>query len=176
MNSKLLNILYTLIAASLLVGCRNDVAWSDSKSLPKDGWTADQTIEFMVDPEAYRPEPEDKYAEMTKKAMGDTAKRYLGTYGGRLTLRYLPSCNIDTLRVVVTGESLTSNQRTDTLTFPLFNNSGNPVGKGHLGIFETEVTIPGQVKITRGSFITVTPLPYAEKIIGLTDLTLLLSR
>lgn len=174
MHIKLLNIICTLIAASLLSGCRNDIVWSDSKPLPKDGWDTEEPVEFMIDPVAYLPAPKDKYAEMTKKAVGDTARRYLGNYSGRLALRYFSDCNIDTLRVIVAQESLTSNQRNDTIDFPLFDKERNPVGKGHLGIFETEAKLPASVKVTEGSFITVTPLPYRDKISGLSDISLIL--
>lgn len=176
MNSNLRYILLACIATLLLGGCRNDVAWSDSKPIPSDGWGADQTLEFMVDPTAYLPPPENKYAEMTKEAMGDTVKRYLGTYNARLALRYLPDCNTDTLKLIVSQESLTSYQRTDTISVLLFDSTGRPTGSGHLGILEKELPLPSQVKISEGSFITVTPLPYSEKITGLKDITLILGK
>lgn len=174
MNSNLRHILFACIATTLLWGCRNDIAWSDSKTVPADGWNADQSIEFMIDPVAYLPQPENKYAEMTKKAMGDTVKRYLGNYTGRLALRYMPDCNTDTLRLVVAQESLTAYQRTDTISVLLFDTSGRPTGTGHLGIFEKELPLPTKVRILEGSFITVTPVPYSEKITGLKDITLIL--
>lgn len=166
--------LFTVL--TLLQSCRDDVAWSSSHRLPSGGWDDASPVEFVIDPVAYVPEPENPYKEMTARAVGDTTRRYLGKYKALISLRYLPECNIDTISLVVSREALDAPLTADTLSVPLFDSAGQPVGKGHLGIFEASVAIPSPVVVSEGSLITISPIKYTDSIAGLTDVSIFLLR
>lgn len=162
------------IAGLSLCACRDDVAWSKTVPLDSDGWLPEYVVEFQLDPAAYAPDPENRFAQMTARAIGDTVPRILGDYDAVLSVRYLKDANAGTLRLVVEQESLDSPTRTDTIAIRMFDADGEPAGSGHLGIFESRAHIPGPFKVSDGTTLSVRPIVYADTVRGITDVTLLL--
>lgn len=171
--------LYTLFMAlgmlCMLGACRKDIAWSDSRILPADGWTSSQSIEFNLDPAAYEKPVANRFAEYTARAIGDTTDRIIGDYHATLALRYRQNCNAAQIRIITEKTGLNEPTVTDTLCFDLFDTNGAPIGTGRLGIYEISIPLPGIFHIKEGTILTLQPIEYADTIRGLSDITLYLS-
>lgn len=177
MRSQGLEIMMVLSIFLLLIvawGCNNNVRWSKSYHIPSDGWLPDDFIIFNLDPVAYLPKPDNRFAEMTAKAAGDTAERYLGRYKAVIAIRYLDNCNVTHLSLATEKAGLDEPIVTDTITFPLFNNEGQPLGKGNLRILETSLEFSPFV-VGNGTTLSLHPIASADTVKGITDVTLLLN-
>lgn len=160
---------------SLLGACRRDIVWSESRSIPSNGWTSSMPLDFILDPAAYEPPAANRFAEYTARAIGDTTERIIGSYHASLSLRYLKNCNAEVLDLVAEKSGLNEPITTDTLRFQLFDAEGYPVGKGRLGIYETTISLPGIFKVKEGTKLSVGPIEYSDTITGVTDITLFLT-
>lgn len=155
-------------------GCRSDVSWSRSVPVSPKGWNQAEVVEFNLDPAAYEPKPENRFAEMTARAVGDTLERWLGTYRAIISVRYLDNCNVSDLRLIAEKAGLDEPIATDTLRIPLFDSGGRPLGKGSLGISEAGISIY-PFKVGNGTTLSLRPVEYADTLTGITDITLSLT-
>ncbi|MDE6271894.1 MAG: gliding motility lipoprotein GldH [Muribaculaceae bacterium] len=170
-----ISIIIGILSLITATGCRDDIKWSESRKISSEGWTPDQVIEFNLDPAAYQPKPENRFAELTARAMGDTLPRCLGNYQAVLAVRYLDKCNVARLDLIIEKAGLDESIVTDTLRIPLYYDDGNPVGKGRLGIFEASVVLPG-FRVSNGTILSLRPATDTDTIRGISDITLLLSQ
>lgn len=176
--TRILHNVMTAVCAVILIiaaGCRNDIIWSQSSEVPSEGWMPSDMVEFNLDPSAYDPKPSNRFAEITARAIGDTAVRNLGIFRASLAIRYLEDCNASEISLIAEKAGLDESISTDTLRIPLFDSSGRPVGKGRFGIYETSVDI-FPFKVAEGTVISFRPMEFKDTIRGITDLTLLLHK
>ncbi len=170
----------SFLAACLLVmaitgSCRNDIVWSSSEKVPSDGWLPDEFVQFDLDPSAYDPKPANRFAELTARAVGDTAERHLGVYHATLAIRYLEDCNVSELRLAVEKAGLDEPLRNDTIRIPLFRNDGKPAGKGRFGIYETSLKLY-PFTISNGTTVSFSPVAAKDTVRGITDIILLIHK
>lgn len=170
-----ISIYICILSLLMATGCRDDIKWSESRKISSAGWFPEQAIEFNLDPAAYQPKPDNRFAEMTAIAMGDTLPRCLGTYNAILAIRYLDECNISRLDLIYEKEGLEEPIYSDTLRIPLYYPDGSTVGKGRFGIFETNVSLPG-FTVGKGTILSLRPATDSDTIRGISDITLLLHR
>ncbi len=170
-----ISIIFGILSLFLAMGCRDDIKWCESRKIPAEGWLSGEIIEFNLDPAAYQPNPENRFAEMTARAMGDTLPRCLGTYQAVLAFRYVDKCNVSRLDLILEKAGLDEPISTDTLRIPLFLPDGTPIGKGRFGIFETSIVVP-DFKVSNGTLLSLRPATEADTIRGLSDVTLLLTQ
>ena len=154
-------------------GCRNDIAWCETQDVSPDGWLPSDIVEFNLDPAAYEPKPDNRFAEMTARAVGDTLPRCLGTYRATLAVRFLDYCNVSSLDLVAEKAGLEEPLVVDTISIPLFDNDGIAVGNGRFGISEAKYEI-GDFTIADGTTFSLRPINYSDTIVGISDITLLL--
>lgn len=177
MSANRLNMI--LLSGSLLIlgagGCRNDIAWCETQKISPDGWLPSDIVEFNLDPAAYEPKPENRFAEITARAVGDTLPRWLGTYRATLAVRFLDYCNVSTLDLVAEKAGLDEPIVADTISIPLYNNDGNAVGNGRFGISEAKYEIRN-FTIADGTTFSLRPIDYSDTIVGISDITLLLHK
>lgn len=166
------------IISILCAACNDDVAMTETHRLDSNGWSASETIDFNLDPEAYKKPESNRFAKITAAATGDTIKRLHGDYEARLALRYRDDCNAASVQIVVEHISLDNDEDNhaspDTITFPLFTETGKASGSGRFGIYESSVALPKPIHIYEGSVISVHPVEYNTLPVGLTDITLTL--
>lgn len=171
---NIISLFATLLLIFAAGGCRNDIKWSRTQSISPDGWLPEEVIEFNLDPAAYQPPPENRFAEMTARAVGDTLQRWLGMYHAYVAVRYLNECNVADLALVAEKAGLDEPITTDTLRFRLFNQAGRPLGRGRLGINEARCEIY-PFKVANGTTLSLRPAQYTDTVTGITDITLILS-
>ena len=163
-----------MAAAAILGGCREDLVWTHTAPLPTDAWTPERPVVFELDPEAYVPKSTNRFAEYTSKQLGDTVVRLRGTFEALLCLRYTRHANAAEVSVEAERVSLDAPFVTDTVTFRLFDAQGQPTGHGRLGIYEVTVPLPSPLRVTEGTTVNITPLPYTTPPSGLSSLSMLL--
>lgn len=172
-GSEILCTVCILITVLFTGGCDKDVAWTDTVSIPEQGWTPESPLTFELDLKAYEPE-ENRFVRMTAQAVGDTVPRLRGDFSASVSLRYRDDCNARSLRVVMESASLDREITTDTLTFRLFSPEGESVGQGRFGLNETTLRLPAPLTVSEGTVITFTPLDYSTPVTDLLSLTLTL--
>ena len=138
-------LLFTL--ASSLSGCVNT---HDSGSelifqgVSPGGWSPAASIEFVAD---------SVYVAESKGEPNDV----------EVIIRYSTMADTETLPIEAVRESYAGRELRDTLILRLFDNSGNPSGKGTYAVYETSAVIPGE-KLSEGWRILLTPLSEAKGI------------
>lgn len=156
--------------------CDDNIAWTGSLPVDPKGWKSLESLDFQLDPEAYKPEESNRFARMTAIATGDTVRRLRGSFHPTISLRYREDCNTRELRLVAEHLSLESPTHTDTLYVRLFDDAGRPTGSGKFGIHEAQIPLPDNITITPGYILSIHPVEYATPPSGITDLTLILRR
>ena len=74
----------------------------------------------------------------------------------RLVVRYSDSCEADSLILKIETSWLSADSVYDcNLRLPLFDNHGNPQGKGSLGLYEVVEAIPVNVKLEEGLYFSI---------------------
>lgn len=117
MTRQIVNLIrISLISASLplLQGCGSDVEWSDSVTIPSQGWSPLNIVQFAL-------EQEDSLLWQTKS--GEPLRQPVTA---TLYIRYTDRCDIARLPILIQSESLDSEARCDTVLITLFNPDGSP--------------------------------------------------
>lgn len=173
-SRHIFRIVGLILMMSCLTACRHDIKWIQTEEVDQNGWLPTQPVEFDLDPPAYLPKPENRFAEITARAIGDTLPRYMGTYKATLAIRYNNRCNVSRIDIIAEKVGLDEPITTDTIRIPLFDNDGNPEGTGHLGIYEKSIDLY-PFKVADGTMLSLRPADYSESVKGITDVTLILS-
>lgn len=161
--------------ALISAACRRDVAFSQSNPVDSHAWLPSQELSFDLDPGAFVPEPSNRFALLTAKAMGDTVHHLRGTYRAVLAIRYDRRCNLRAIPLKIWQESLTDREfRTDTAYVDLNDSYRTPAAPGHLGIYEVKWELPQELTILNGHSIHVAPPATTDTLRGITDVTLML--
>ena len=164
-----------LLPALLFFACDKNVAWTDTKTVDRDGWSADSPVSFSMDPLAYEPDKDrDRFAEMPARAVGDTVTRLRGCFDATLSLRYADDCNTSEISLIIEQASLDTEISADTISVTLFSRDGTPAHRGRFGINETSVTLPRPITVSQGTQLNVSPLPYDTLPSGILSATLIL--
>lgn len=133
-------ILFSLTAAlSILCACQRveNVAYSHYVALADGGWDPETHIDF-------HPWPMDS----------------LGTdhlYDMQVAVRFIPGKAPRKLPLVVIYETENS-EDTDTISIPLLDDEGEPLGKKLLTTFEVETTLKENFKLSPGLTVEISPL------------------
>jgi hypothetical protein len=165
------------LAGATLCSCDKSIAWSESLTLPKEGWDSSAPADFNIDPAAYaRPQGHSRFAEATNRAIGDTLPRLNGVFTATLSLRYTDECPLREVRLQIERASLRDEIHTDTIAMPLYDDRGHNLGRGRFGIYETSARLPRPLRVNEGTILSVTPIGIPSPTPGLASITLTLNR